>query len=72
MARHDVSQAFDSGIYLQLLLSARHCGLDSLILRVFKHVFSKFHVFVKLPTQIHFIVSKAKIRVWKGIRQDRV
>ncbi|XP_065578592.1 uncharacterized protein LOC136039001 [Artemia franciscana] len=76
MAGHDVSRAFDSGIHPQLLLSASHRGLDRSILRVYKHMHSKFHVFVKVPVQKDFIVSKTTpktiICAWKGIRQGGV
>ena len=72
MAGHDVSRAFDVGIHPQLLLSASHHGLDRSILRVYKHTYSKLHVFVKVPVQKDFVVSKTIFRIWKGIRQGGV
>jgi exonuclease III len=72
MAGHDVSRAFDSGIHPQLLISAKDRGLDRSILRVYRNMYSKLYVVIKVPTRDGFAISKCVIRVWKGIRQGGI
>ena len=72
MAGHDLSRAFDSGIYPQLLLSAEARGLNQSIVHVYMDMYSKLYVVLKVPVSNGYVLSRVRIRVWKGIRQGGV
>ena len=72
LASHDVRRAFDSGIHAHILSSACKRGVDRSVVVVWRSMYRRLRVKIKVPTHRGMVVSTVVIPVRKGIRQGSI